>query len=258
MDRIIDSIDGKIGFTELGKTGGVNILAAACSDLEALSLISNPVYKADIRGYGSSTTPNKNQRGYSLQNYIADFDAIFDQTKSKGKKVLLGYSHLGYFTTAYALANPNSIDALVLIEPALFTPQEELLHRVNMAKSSGEKSIERMLSYVEPQIGMRKKDSDKTVKTIMSNVNSDDTLVEEFLVRAENPITDQDLSKLRMPVLLIGGTDSNVNHMVKRAFNAIPYASVYWVEGASHLELQDKKYAGSIARAINSFTEQIE
>lgn len=82
--------------------------------------------------------------------------------------------------------------------------------------------------------------------------------MEEFLVRAENPITDQELCKLRLPVLLIGGTESSVSHMVKRAFNAIPNASVIWITGASHLGLQGEKYASSIARSINCFLEQIE
>jgi pimeloyl-ACP methyl ester carboxylesterase len=233
------------------------VVAAACGNFSALNIVSNPVTQMQLRGFGNSTVSSTERSAFALHNYMADFDAVV-QTRNADKVVLFAYSHTGYFATNYALGNPSSLRALILVEPALYTPKEELLKRIE-ASTRGEQSeaIEVMLRYVDPAVGMRANAPD-VARTIKANVNNDMVLIEEFRIRAENPISDEQLGNLQIPVLLIGGTESRVNFVVKRAAQAIPYASVYWVRGATHLSLQDAEFADEIASAINTFLKHVQ
>lgn len=238
----------------------LKFVAAACADFNALSKVSFPVNQMQLRGYGGSVVRTTDRAAFSLDNYMSDIDVVIGSTERESgpsRSVLFGYSHAGYFTTAYAIGNPQKVSALILVEPALYTDREELLKRIDLAtKEEGLESIEAMLRYVDPGAAMRS-DARETARSITSNVNSNMTLIEEFRLRADSPISDDSLALLQMPVLLIGGTHSRVNWMVKRAAQAIPYASVAWIRGATHLSLQNEEYADDIASVVNCFAKQL-
>ncbi|MBR0922205.1 alpha/beta hydrolase [Bradyrhizobium diazoefficiens] len=231
------------------------LLAVACSGAASmLNKVSYPMAEMELRGFGKSRVEVDR---FDLASYMSDFDAGIRQTKMKNS-VLLGYSHGGYFTTMYALRNPSKVSALVLIEPALFTERAELEHRAVLAeKGDGVGAIKAMLRYVDRETGLDEDRSAAEAKKITDHAQSSVTIAQELRIRAENPISERELGELKMPVLLIGGTESRVADMVIRAASCIPYASVSWVRGAGHLDLLYKpgnaKFHDRIAAVINGF-----
>jgi len=234
----IASMAGVVEVQKMGAPKGSHlIVAVACGGgrfINPLDKVSSPVLSMELRGYGGSKVASEGELTardaelgpFQLSNYMADFDSVIKSTKSK-RAVLFGYSHSGFFTTAYALAKPANVEALILMEPALFNDREELLHRAKLAEDGqNEASLEAMLRYVQPSIGMDADAAKKTAGIIMTNVNDKRTLARELLVRAENPIEPKDVSKLEMPVLLIGGTRSHVSHVVTTLARLLPYASL--------------------------------
>lgn len=229
------------------------IMMVACGGGAAmLSKVGVPVAEMQLRGFGQSRV----DADFQLSNYMDDIEAALQQTKMKNS-ALLGYSHGGYFTTMFALRNPNKVSGLILIEPALFTDRADLEHRANLAErgdSTG--AIQAMLSYVDRETGLDEDKSAKVAKSIVNQAQSSATIAREFRIRANNPISERDLGELKMPVLLIGGTESRVADMVSKAAAHIPYANVFWVRGAGHLDLlynKKKNFGDQISGSINSF-----
>lgn len=258
-EEFIPSRSGQVSLTSIGGTQVFRtpMVAAACGEFSALAKVSNPITQMQLRGFGNSTVSSTERSAFALHNYMADFDSVV-QSRNADKVAIFAYSHTGYFATAYALGNPGSLRALILVEPALYTPKEELLKRIEAAtRGDNSESIEVMLRYVDPAVGMRANAPD-VAKTIKANINNDMVLTEEFRIRADNPISDEQLASLQIPVLLIGGTESRVNFVVKRAAQAIPYASVHWIHGATHLSLQNEEFADEIAGAINTFLQYVK
>ena len=100
----------------------------------------------------------------------------------------------------------------------------------------------------------------KMSKAIVSESQSSETLAQEFLIRARNPISQRDLTKLTMPVLLIGGTESRVADSVEKAAAVIPYANVAWIRGAGHLDLLwngSAEVGAKVSAVINGFMETL-
>ncbi|ALK08148.1 alpha/beta fold hydrolase [Blastochloris viridis] len=235
------------------------ILAVACGDVASLlSKVSQPIAEMQLRGFGQSrvNADAANVGAFNLSHYVADFDVALQRTDME-KAVLLGYSHGGYFTTVYALRNPDKVKGLILVEPALFTDRDDLERRAKLAEGGKEtEAIQVMLSYVDRGTGLDEDKSAKVAKQITGAAQNAATIANEFRIRAENPISERELAELKIPVLLIGGTKSRVADMVVKAAQIIPYANVFWVRGAGHLDLLfdgDKKFADQIAGAVNAF-----
>jgi pimeloyl-ACP methyl ester carboxylesterase len=236
------------------------ILMAACGGgAGLLAKVSVPVAEMQLRGFGQSRVDadSASTTGvFNLSGYMNDFDATLQQADME-KSVLLGYSHSGYFTTMYALRNPDKVAAMILIEPALFTDRADLEQRAKLAEQGDSiGAIQAMLSYVDRETGLDEDKSIKVAKAITDQAQSSVTIAREFRIRANNPISERELSELKMPILLVGGTESRVADMVVKAAACIPYANVFWVRGASHLDLLyngNQKFGDQISGAINAF-----
>jgi pimeloyl-ACP methyl ester carboxylesterase len=211
----------------------------------------------NLRGFNGSLIENIEKADYGLAEYIADFDAAIQKVGAK-QPVLFGYSHCGYFTTAYAMAKPGGVRGLILVEPALFTDPSDLEERARLADAGdGKKSIEAMLRYVDPKTGLDRAVADRTARRIMGHVQHPKVLSMEFRIRAKNPVKEQDLKALEMPVLLIGGSDSAVRDMVERAAGLIPNASTWWVRGADHLSIMEREFADELSMVVNLFLSKL-
>lgn len=254
---VLKTADGEIEVEHHGASvvrATAKIVAVACGNFSALQKVSYPVDQMQLRGYGKSvvTSPGR----FQLRDYVADIAAV--SATSASSDVLFGYSHGGYFVAMRALANPSSVKALILVEPALYTSRDDLLDRAEkIDQGNQDQAIERTLRFIEPTVGLVPQAASRWVKEIAANVNDPRTIADEFRIRAENPITDEDLARIDVPTLLIGGTASQMAFMVRRAAQAIPHASVAWVRGASHLGLQDDAHAVQTAGMIDAFLRSL-
>ncbi|UXH76096.1 alpha/beta fold hydrolase [Roseateles amylovorans] len=251
--NLVKVSDGDIAVEQLGNRAAgstASIVAVACDKFSALAKLSYPVDQMQLRGYGRSVVATKGN--FRLTDYVSDIDTIAAQSKTP--VVLFGYSHGGYFTAAHAVSRPGNIKALILIEPALFTDRADLLERAEKAAAGNQdQALERTVQFIEPTVGLRKDSVSHWVKAVAANINDTRSLADEFRVRAEHPITEEALARIDVPTLLIGGTHSQMAFMTKRAAQAIPYASVAWIQGATHLSLQEDAAAAPIAAVIDAF-----
>lgn len=88
--------------------------------LELLPAHGVRVIAVDLRGYGLSDKPPA-PNSYSLNNYCADLDALFDAL-ALSRAGLIGQSMGGGLALRYALARPDRVSKLVLINPIGLTP----------------------------------------------------------------------------------------------------------------------------------------
>jgi pimeloyl-ACP methyl ester carboxylesterase len=204
-------------------------------------------------GYGESVI-NDGAESLTLDDYVEAFDRVIDTNDG----VLYGYSHSGYFMAQYAIKKPEKVKALILVEPALYTPKQELLDRIAFIEAGDDRqAMSSMLKFVGGTRGSTEEQVNSVASAILSNVNSSTAVANEYRVRAENEVTDEALAGLNIPVLLIGGTNSDISFMVKKAFQALPHAFVSWIEGATHLNLESGEYEKEMAAAINAFLQAV-
>jgi pimeloyl-ACP methyl ester carboxylesterase len=229
------------------------MLAAACDNSTLFDELGWPVASMDLRGQTirGGQVISDDLSAFEPKMYMSDFEKVLDTLKVKQTSVF-GYSHGGYFATAYALTNPERVSSLILVEPALFNDAEELQRRAEAAMNSQPiESLEAMVSFVAPQI---ESEARKTVaEDISKDYQSNTALAGEFLARANNPISPENLASLQMPVLLIGGQASDVKFMVEKSAELIPHAQVAWIEGANHFDLMSKEYVGAMSEVIREF-----
>ena len=219
--------------------------SVACAPSQ-LSSEYKSVNVMQLPGYGKSAI-KADVNSLTLDDYLAALDQVIQSDDA----VLYGYSHSGYFMAQYALKNPSKVRALVLVEPALFTSKDELLNRAKLiSEGKDQQAMSSMLKYVGSHDGAQ---LGQIADELLSNVNSSSAVAQEYRIRAENEVTEEALAQLNIPVLLVAGTNSKANFMVKRAFQALPNAFVSWVYGASHLDLEKSEYEAEVAAAINSF-----
>lgn len=260
ITQSVESVGANVSYQTFGTTTPSkvlpNMLVAACGDASVLSRVSFPYISMDLRGTGGSRVNSIGKETFRLTSYMADFENVIQNSQVR-RISLFGYSHGGYFTTAYALAKPKCVSAMVLVEPALFTEREELLRRANLAgNGDAVESLNEMIRYVDPQMGLNIQSAVNMSESIMENYQEAQALAAEFMVRADHPIGKRELASLKMPVLLIGGTESHANYTVKEAAALIPNASVWWIEGANHFDLMSAEYTGEISSIVDLFVSR--
>jgi pimeloyl-ACP methyl ester carboxylesterase len=190
--------------------------------------------------------------GYELQNYIGDIATLVEHTRRR--PVLMGYSHTAFFTVHYALENPEKISALILVEPALFNERDELVSRARKALEGDEAgSIQEMLDKVQPDLGEDPNLAKAYTKYVIESTENAHAIGMELLARANHPVSEERLATLKMPVLLIGGTKSHAAYTVHRSATVLPFAYVWWVGGATHMDILGARYTEKVALGINAF-----
>lgn len=251
-----ESIGATIHF-KTQNTGTPKLLAAACGGELFRNLAVLPAVEMDMRGFASSKVSLDVPQSLNHKAYLADIDAVLKKTRATERPALFGYSHAGYFMTAYALKNPKRVSALILAEPALFTTRAELLKRARLAEAGKtDQAIDTMLKYAASNVP--RTESLSTRSAIAESIQSNETLAAEWRIRAENPISLRQLSSLKMPVLLIGGTASKQANLLIKAAQAIPHASIWWIKGATHIDLGSKKYSKEISAVVETFLNQVQ
>lgn len=215
---------------------------------------SRPVVSCDMRGQviRGTRADSADRANFTIDKYMDDIEAIRNRLGSE-QLALCAYSPGGFFAAHYAIRNPHRVSALVLIEPAIYTEKDDLVQRAKLAEDGdGVKSMEAMLSYVDPTLdaGTRY----QMAVNIVADWQSPEIIGHVYRLHAEAPITDAMLEPLRkIPVLMIGGTNSAMSFHVKRIAAAVPEATVWWIKGADHLSLMNKQNCEQIASVVESF-----
>jgi pimeloyl-ACP methyl ester carboxylesterase len=236
----------------------LGIISADCDVVAFAPLLGEelPFFSMDIRGQAVRGTEVAEDGGFTIEDYNADFDAVREYLGLE-KIVLHGYSHAGFAAAHYALAHPERVEALILSEPSLFEDRANLYKWAELAEGpESAASIESMLRYVNPQLSAE--ELRRGVTYIMRSWQSPEMMGKAYRTRADNQLTARDLSNLKVPTLLIGGTESEMNHNIHKTAAAVPFASVWWVQGANHFDLVAKaSCAPEIAAVVQRFVQSV-
>lgn len=253
----VENYSGPTGFSQ-AEGWLCSVIAAACEVYGPLAAMAKhrPVFAADLRGQtirGSVVEGSS----FTLDDYIADIEAVREHLGLE-KIVLFGYSPGGYFISRYALAHPERVQAVVLVEPAIFNDPAELLQRAELAEGTdGLQSTQAMLSYIDPTL--TEQERNEAAKQVVAAWQSPEAMAAMYRVRAENPLSEQELTALRqIPTLLIGGTESPMSFHTKKLAAIVPEAHVWWVQGVDHADLMHEGNAEVVARVIDQFLHSVE
>ncbi|WP_419148469.1 alpha/beta fold hydrolase [Pseudoalteromonas 'SMAR'] len=90
-----------------------------------------------IRYHRAGNTPTGNQiEPIGLEHHIQDLKSLITQFASKKRLILVGHSYGGLVVTEFARRFPNSVDSLMLIDPAV--KQQRLWFKASNAKAVAE------------------------------------------------------------------------------------------------------------------------
>ncbi|HEX7243889.1 MAG TPA: alpha/beta fold hydrolase [Longimicrobiaceae bacterium] len=267
MERLVPSDGAIIGirgyerntfarFAGVQTTGGMVAMACQVEQPLAVMAQSRPVLSMDMRGQIIRGSRVENEDEVTIEQYIADFENV-RESLGQEKLAVLGYSPGGFFAAHYALAKPERISALVLAEPAIYTETEDLYQRAELAeRGDGVRAMEAMLTYIDPSISPEERN--RLANIVVRDWQSPKMLGKVFRLHGDRQLTDSDLAGLsKVPLLLIGGSESPMNFHIKRLAAAVPSAYVWWIQGASHLDLMDPPYAEEIAAVTSRFLDSV-
>lgn len=256
--EFVKSFDGlKIHYDTLGKptpsllNHGLWLMCGCKSGplMDAIAEQTSAVFM-NQRGSGMSEVP-ADLESYSIPAISNDMLHIMDSLGVK-RGTIVAYSHAAASAVEMARSKPERCSGLVLIEPALFVDRGMLRERVALLMNGKpEEAVRLMLSYAAP--GLHGKDLKEMVSAILENFSSPMGLAGDWSARSLYNVTEQSLSDIMVPTLVIGGTHSNIRADVKRIADAIPDASLWWVHNATHLIPYEKPR--EIVKAVMNFID---
>jgi pimeloyl-ACP methyl ester carboxylesterase len=195
---------------------------------DPLSTRGIEVITYDMRGHGRSSRPDT---GYRLSDFVADLTGLLDTLDVPGPVHLVGNSYGGTVAFSYAVAHPERVASLFLIEaePAseLWSRKMSLLHdKFRQFEHPDER--ERVAAQLGPYMTrLAKVTSHKLRMTTMVR----DTFSGPLLSREQ-------IQSVRCPMIEVLGSESDVVDQAELA-SLLPHCRIVVVPGQRHLLLMN-------------------
>jgi pimeloyl-ACP methyl ester carboxylesterase len=187
----------------------------------------------DLRGHGRSSRP---AAGYTTRDGTADLCALLDALGVTGPAYLLGNSYGGLIATRMAIAAPERVAGLVLIEascagPAAAAWMEDILNTLTVAALSleHEQTADRLRA-----VGRRKLAKLATHADLLLNHTS---LIEDL--GSERPLDLEALEVIGCPVLGVYGEKSELRPAADDLRRHIRDGRVEIIPGVAHTVLRE-------------------
>jgi pimeloyl-ACP methyl ester carboxylesterase len=193
----------------------------------------------DLRGYGLSDKPAADD-SYSLKAYCADIDALLDEL-GLPSVAMVGQSMGGGLALRYALARPERLSALALINPTglVNVPYVAVLRHspaaivdalgARLAPRWMIRLILRRLAYADPTIVTDRDIDEYWAPTQLPGfVRAARAALSEFDWTAT---TDEDASRLAVPTLVVLGRRDRLVPNTDAAVSRLHGSRVEWVPG---------------------------
>lgn len=186
----------------------------------------HPVYAIDLIGEAGKSAPNRPAwEGPAFEEWLGD---IINYLESD-KPTLIGISQGAWAALKYAVAHPEHVDRLILISPGGIVPDRlSFILRAVAASLLGRGGVRRMvrLLYASQDVPAG---VEEITALIMENFRSRVGVLPLF--------PDEALSRLTMPVLLLGGDEDALRDMRKiaeRLRPLLPRLTVTIIPGGGH------------------------
>ncbi len=192
----------------------------------------------DLRGHGKSDRP---PTGYTVEDMIADLDGLLDALEIQERVELVGNSFGGLLAISYAIARPERVRGLALLDANL--PDEEWSETITTGFSlRGDDRIEAIEQYIPrrwPNQSSRRREDlmETTARELVRNT----TLVED--IAKARPVRDEELRSMERPALVMYGRRSAIVRHAERLVDTLPHVRVRYFPDSSHLVLWEE-YAG--------------
>ena len=187
----------------------------------------------DMRGHGRSTrTPT----GYRLEDMVGDLDGLLDAL-GLARVTLVANSFGGMLAQAYALARPERVASLVLVDAHV--ADEGWAGRMQQTlRLQGEEADRMILTNFA---SWRGRHSSRKKNRLIENARDlveGTSLVDDL---ASFPaFTDDELATMRCPVLALYGADSEIRHHGERLAAVLPDCELRLFDGSTHSILWEK------------------
>lgn len=200
----------KIHYAEAGSGPVVILLHGLGGNWTNWSLNIGPlvanyhVLALDQIGFGKSDKPLIN---YSVATYVDFLDQFCKQLKIEHAS-LVGVSLGGWIAASYAIAFPNKVDRLVLVDAAGYAPpanfDNRTLYGLNPSTRAGMKTLSQRIFYNQAIFG-----SDAVIDSILSQrINAGDgytiNSIIDSITRAEG-FLDKRVQAIKQPTLIVWG-----------------------------------------------------
>lgn len=182
----------------------------------------------DLRGHGRSDRPDS---GYTLDDYVADLAALLDGLEVDRPVHLVGNSFGGQLAAAFAVAHPQRVASVALIDAHLGKPGwgDDMAATLSL---EGEEADTAIATHFQSWLGRHSaRKRNRLAETAKALVHGT-TLVADM--KRSAPIDDATLATLPMPVLALYGETSDIVDEADRIRRLVPQADVRILAGCSH------------------------
>lgn len=208
--------------------------------------LANPAARAgadvilyDLRGHGGTERP---RTGYSLEESVRDLIALLDAIRVTGPVHLVGNSFGGTIALALAMAHPDRVASLLLIDAAVVT-EDWLKQTARRFAMDGPELLAELRGKgmqlrgdlldrsAEPGRG-----ADRFYAVIDAIINGT-TLAADLL--ALQPFSSAGLRSIACPVVAVYGEKSDIIHHAYRLKHLLPNCDLTVVPNCSHFLLAE-------------------
>jgi pimeloyl-ACP methyl ester carboxylesterase len=182
----------------------------------------------DLRGHGMSERP---ATGYALSDMVADLAGILDALSTVKPVTLIGNSFGALVAVAFAVAHPDRVAALVVVDGHLGEAEwgEKMAATLSLTGGARDRQIlESFKSWLGRHSERKRTRLARNAQALVSGTS----LVGDM--RSSGSVSDADLRSLRCPILALYGDRSDVRDQGERLARLAPGCELRWIPGSTH------------------------
>ncbi len=216
----------------------------------------------DARGHGQSDSPREGDK-YGMDISAGDLLGLMDRLEIS-RAYVGGLSMGGGISTRFTLANPDRVDALLIIDSASasgvsFSPETIAMREktIELALNVGMEAVGRYAVEENPNMAGRVKRDPGAVKEIMDMYLALDPVGYAHSIRAildADSITDR-LSEIRVPTLVLAGDEDPALEPARLTHEKIAGSKFVVIPGAGHLSNLDQPDAFNVE--VSTFLSEV-
>ena len=184
----------------------------------------------DLRGHGLS---EKAPTGYDPRTMAADLGAVLDAFSPREPVALVGHSYGAVIALTYALAHPDRVARLAVVEAPL--PPSRLEELDAFLEKTPDEMLGALPSALRDALASGGRRGRRFVEA-MRFLAQESSLFAD--VRRAEDIPDAVLATLRPPLLAVYGTESSCRPVGQRLARVVPRARLVEIEGGHFLPLE--------------------
>jgi pimeloyl-ACP methyl ester carboxylesterase len=183
----------------------------------------------DLRGHGRSSRAG---RGYDAATLGGDLSGLLDVVGWTGRISLVGHSYGALVALHWALAHPERVERLALVELPL--PPHQLPELEAFFSLEPSQMAEALPAAMRLSLERRGRQAEKLLAKLLHLALETSALAD---VRAERDIPDATLATLRCAPLLVFGDQSPCRGVGERLVHVIPDSRLVLLPGGHYLPL---------------------